>query len=260
MGAVGSFFPDNQCTIAVSAGGLVAYYKMEEASGTRVDSFGSNDLTAVGLPGVAVGISGSAAHFTLGSTQYLQSVNPVDLRMGRTSFSICYWAYIDSINLIDNMWLVNKSLDGSAANSEFFTGLITGATSLFKFFTSDGSGTQVVTASNFGAVSINTWYFVACIYDSANQVIKISINNGDSNSTAQTTGILATTLNFVVGRLGNDASTGYHNGRIDELGVWKRALTNQELSDLYQGGVANTYSINSSCVAKDIYSSAQVIS
>ena len=38
---------------------LVSYWELEESSGTRTDSHGSNDLTAINTPGQGTGIQGN---------------------------------------------------------------------------------------------------------------------------------------------------------------------------------------------------------
>jgi hypothetical protein len=49
-----------------------------------------------------------------------------------------------------------------------------------------------------------------------------------------------TTAAVNIGR-GGVASPQYHDGRIDEVGIWKRVLTAAERTQLYNGGLGYTY-------------------
>lgn len=75
------------------------------------------------------------------------------------------------------------------------------------------------------ALNANTWYHVAATYDGANMKIYI---NGTLDATKAQTGSVNSTGAFNVGYLYNTSRN--FNGKIDEVRVWKRALSQTEIS------------------------------
>lgn len=75
------------------------------------------------------------------------------------------------------------------------------------------------------ALNTNTWYHVAATYDGS--AMKIYIN-GVLDATRSQTGAVASNGAFNLGYLYNTSRN--FNGRVDEVRVWKRALTQTEIS------------------------------
>ncbi|WP_343643628.1 endo-beta-N-acetylglucosaminidase H [Chryseobacterium sp.] len=75
------------------------------------------------------------------------------------------------------------------------------------------------------ALNANTWYHVAATYDGSNMKIYI---NGVLDATKAQTGSVNSTGAFTVGYLYNTSRN--FNGKIDEVRVWKRALSQTEIS------------------------------
>ncbi len=95
-------------------------------------------------------------------------------------------------------------------------------------------------ADNFGVPSTATYYLVHGWHDSINDELGISVNAGIANTTAHSAGVFDSTSNFTMGR--NDESlTLYWDGLIDEAGFWKRVLTSDERTQLYNAGNGLAY-------------------
>lgn len=75
------------------------------------------------------------------------------------------------------------------------------------------------------ALNTNTWYHVAATYDGANMKLYI---NGVLDATRAQTGNVASSGAFNVGYLYNTSRN--FNGKVDEVRVWKRALSQTEIS------------------------------
>jgi len=75
---------------------LIAYWKLNEASGTRFDSYGGNHLTDFGGVGQTGGIKNQAANFILGNSSFLLINNTATLATGDIDFSISTWIYLNS--------------------------------------------------------------------------------------------------------------------------------------------------------------------
>lgn len=76
-------------------------------------------------------------------------------------------------------------------------------------------------------LSPGTWYHVAAIYDGRDLVCYL---NGEEKDRIPLSGITASVARLFIGQ---DGSGNYFKGKIDEVTIWKRAWSVQELSDLY---------------------------
>jgi hypothetical protein len=215
--------------------GLVAYYKLEEASGIRYDAKGNNHLSATNTPGSAAGKIGNALSTVAASSQYLSIASNSNFAMSSTDFTVACWVYLNSKPAVEG--ICGKY--GASPNEEYWVSYESAA-DRFKFKVSkDGTTGNRITiqADNFGSPSTATWYFIVCWFDSAAGLINISINNGTPNSAACATAFAATN-NF---NIGQEGAGSYFDGRIDSLGVWKRVLTATEKTNLYNGGTGLDY-------------------
>jgi hypothetical protein len=78
------------------ATGLVSYWELEESSGTRNDSHGSNNLTDVNTVGVATGIQGDAADFVRANTESLTITDASQTGLDITGdMSLSFWMNVD---------------------------------------------------------------------------------------------------------------------------------------------------------------------
>ena len=92
------------------------------------------------------------------------------------------------------------------------------------------------------SLSTYTWNMLSYIYSSSNNRIKIYINGlektdyGFPNVDNSWTGNLPPSLgSYYVGNSPYDNAR--FDGNVDDLGVWNRALTQQEITDLYNGNI-----------------------
>ncbi|RNC86406.1 MAG: T9SS C-terminal target domain-containing protein [Winogradskyella sp.] len=91
--------------------------------------------------------------------------------------------------------------------------------------TSDGNF-----AVNGGPVTLNQWTHIAGVYDQVNGTLSIYINGVLQNTATGITGSsLSTTNKTILG--GVDWGNATFTGTIDELRIWDRALTAQEIAD-----------------------------
>jgi hypothetical protein len=205
---------------------LVSYWKLDEASGTRFDSAGSNNLADNNTVTSDTGKINSAAKFVAANSEYLSIASNATLVMGDIDFTLSLWFYRDtSANFTllakDNGTSREYNLDIGGGNARFF---INGGTSL----------------AQSAAASLATWYHVIAWHDSVGNTVNISVNNAAPASTA--TGGAAPATGASQFRLGSREGDGhYWDGRIDGVGVWKRVLTSDERTSLYNGGSGLDY-------------------
>ena len=102
-------------------------------------------------------------------------------------------------------------------------------------------GTQIIVYSSSTYVPSQNWIHVICTYDGSS--LKIYVNNGVPVSTSNTNGIKYDLSAFIsetqnddlhFGHWGYGSYTRAFNGIIDEILIYNKALTQGEVSELYQ--------------------------
>lgn len=212
---------------------LISYWALDEASGTRVDSHGSNDLADNNTVGSGTGKISNAASFVRANAESLSIADNTDLSTGDIDFSISLW--INPSASTSYPAILTKDDNGSQREYGFYIEASTQKVSFFVF----SSGGTFAAAEWASALSTGTWYHVVGYHDSVNNVIGIAVNAGTPVTTAHSIGVRDGTAAFHIGIRG-DGNEGY-DGLIDEVGFWKKVLSSQERTDLYNGGSGLAY-------------------
>jgi len=222
----------------------VAFWKLEETSGTRVDEVGSNDLADNNTVTGATGIVGQAAQFVRANSEQLTIDDNSDLSAGDVDFTISCWAFLDTN--ANNMQILSK-WQSTADQREYNINYNTGTDRIRTTMTPDGTAgaAVVVSGDNFGAPPTSTWIFIVVWHDATANTINIQINNGTVNSTAHTTGVFDSTARFSIGALDTDGA--HWDGRVDAVGFWRRVLLSAEKTELYDlgSGLEHPYNVTS---------------
>ncbi len=221
----------------IKTNGLISYWKMDEASGTRFDQISGNNLTDNASVGQVPGKQYQAASFTTASSQYLSIASNASLQTGNIDYTLIFW-----VNLKDKSStyaLVTKYDTGLAGQNEFYTDYAS-SNDRFRFIvTSDGTAQVALSANNFGSPTVGIWYLVIASHDASAATMSISINAGTPN-TASISSAFAGTAAFEIGRAGSTLQR-YANANIDEVSLWKRLLTSSEQLAIYNNGIGRTY-------------------
>jgi hypothetical protein len=210
---------------------LVGYWKLDEASGTRLDSVGTNDAAVVGSPGSAAGILSNAVDTSLGN--YLDAGTVADLQTGDIDFTFALWLWFDQVATPHDLF--GKWAGGEL---EYFLYYNETAHVLHFFVSDDGLNYNSVAGASLNPIAVNTWYFVVCWHDAIANTLNIQINDGPVDSVSYSIGVRAGIASLLFGQSGFGGS---HDGLIDEAGLWKRLLTAPERTDLYNAGVGRTH-------------------
>lgn len=210
---------------------LVSYYSLEEASGTRADATGrGNDLTANNAPGNTTGIQANALALATASSQYLSRADSADHSMGDIDFSIAFWFYSTSGG---SKGIVTKWQTGGNQR-EWWIGQLTSTINVFV----SNNGSAAASLANGSAHSQTAWHFCVMWHDAAANTINVSVDNGTTASVAHSTGVFNGTAPFNIGAENGGV---FFDGRVDEVGVWKRVLTSLERTELYNAGAGRDY-------------------
>ena len=213
---------------------LISWWNLEEASGQRNDSHGTNHLTDNNTVTQATGRVGSAAQFTAANSEKLNITSNASLQTGNIDFSFAGWVYLDTKTANRGFWgKWNLASNNDylcyydLAGDRFYWGLDGPTTSIFH------------PANSLGSPATGVWYFIYVEHDSVNNFARIQVNNGTMDSGAYSDGVSVGTAPFDIGYVGDGI---IHDGRIDSVGFWKRTLTADEKTWLYNGGNGRSYS------------------
>lgn len=215
--------------------GLVAYWKLGEVtSATRVDSHGNNDLTDFNSVTQAVGIIGNAASFAKANSEYLNLSDNAEMSLASDeSFTWCSWVRLASSGFFNG--IVHK---GTSTLREYQVYHDNGG--LYAFLVGSGpSANTILGASTFGVAPLNTFTFIVAWHDAPANTINIQVNDGAVDSVAHVGGTVDSTGEFHIGTMENTSF--FWDGRIDETGFWKRVLTSDERTELYNSGIGKTF-------------------
>lgn len=219
---------------------LVSYYKMDEASGTREDSHGSNDLTDNNTVGSATGIIDNGADFESTNSEYLSITDASQSGLDITSdLSISAWVKFES-NTTAYQVISSKYLSTGNQQSWQFRCSLDSATDAIRADMSANGTAVTQTALNY-SFTTGTWYHIVFSYSASVGRVEVFVNGSSAGvMTGQVTSIFNGTAPYQVG-LGNPGGSEYLDGVLDEHAIYSRSLNYGDVLDLYNSGTAIPY-------------------
>lgn len=174
------------------------------------------------------------AQFTAANSEYLSIADNAALSAGDIAFTVSAWVYLDTTTA--SRAFVAKT-DGST-NIEYLLYYDQAIDRFMWRVSGNGAIGQLQQISSGAAPSTATWYHLVGYHDPTANTIGIIVNNGAARTQSHSYGIYDGTSPFWLGRayeaLG--AATIYHDGRMGPTGVWKKLLTADEITQLYNSG------------------------
>ena len=220
----------------------VAYYSFDESDGsTLANVYGPDAFAKDYTPTWINGIKGNAANFNTPNAAFVQE-HYDDLTLGNESFSIEFWFKAEGGTV--DWYLLHK---GSHATTSY-----EGATG--KWFgiqyqknTKNDRLTWAIdddkTKTDLNATSAtsnyfnNEWVHLVCVRDVENKELKMYVNGALIGTATDKTGDIGNIENMAIANC-NTAYTNGFQGAMDELSIYKDALTPSEITELYNQGTA----------------------
>jgi hypothetical protein len=218
---------------------LKAWWDFEEASGTRTDAHGANDLTDNNTVTSTTGLQGTSAQFVRANSENLSITDNADLSVGDYDWMFAGWVKFDSLTGGGNWTIISKGTGVTAGTLEYRLNYAPGS-SRFTLRVGWGGATLITaTANNFGAASTATWYFVEVWFQASANQIGIRVNRGTADTASFTNAPFDSTGTF---RFGLDANAGdAFTGQLDSWGRWNELLSSTDLDTLYNSGAGVDY-------------------
>ena len=205
--------------------GLVAYWRLGEASGTVAceSKGGLNGVyqsgTTLGRPGALAGDPDTAVAFN-GSSGWVQVPQNSVLNVG-DRFSVEAWVKRGSVGGSANQVVAAKQSGGWVLQFNPSNQLV-----LRK------SGVGDVVASTRTVTDTTSWHFVAATKDGA--AVKLYLDGVDVTGTVANQTMVDNTLPLAIGQ---SSSIAFFNGLIDEVALYNTALSASQLSAHYTAGL-----------------------
>lgn len=221
------FQKDTDGTLLTS---LLAYFKLEDAN----DFWAAFNLTNTGGVSFAAGKVNNAANYGVALDRHLSIADSLGIDGGAMSFS----CWIKVAEAPANGTNINIAAQSNAASKTVYDLYYTNAAGVYKLeFVRARQGVAAVINTFTVTLDIDTWYHVVGSYDGTN--IKLYLNNDLKDSDAASgSGTVSPGNNFDIGA--NRVEGSIWKGMIDEVGVWAKALSAQEIADLYNSGNGQT--------------------
>ncbi|MFH0862080.1 MAG: LamG-like jellyroll fold domain-containing protein [Candidatus Altiarchaeota archaeon] len=214
----GNSLSDDGCSSACEfelcrSSGMIGYWRMDESGSKAHNYAGGSDCNfnddaswSTGKIGRAVNLDGWGDYLSCGNAGGLNK------NMGQTT--VAGWMYADA---------TPSSGEGMFSKSTRRYGCT---------YSTDGQVWCYIggAANNINyPVGVGGWHYIVETFDGINMTLYVDgVKRATRVSTSSSTG---TGGNFNIGDL-----SGYFNGRLDEVAIWERALTQGEIDQLYGGG------------------------
>ncbi|MBN2422618.1 hypothetical protein JXB41_05295 [Candidatus Woesearchaeota archaeon] len=209
--------------------GLVLYMPLEEGTGTRTDDLSrmKNDGTITGTEWTS-GKYGSALDFD-GSSDFVDAGSDSSYDI-TSDYTFAAWIYPKNIATAGQRIIVkDNNTDGKALS------LGDPGSGRIRFF---DRGMSPVSTDTGAIISNNNWYHVVAVYDSSDAMKRIYIDGIEVANSTSVTGTPATnSVNLGIGADPKGNSGGFFNGTIDEVRIYNRSLTTEEIIDLMESGL-----------------------
>lgn len=215
----------------VPTNGLVGYWPFNGNANDQSVNGNNGAVNGATLTTDRFGNSNSAYSFN-GISDYITIPNSTSLS-NMTGITISAWFNINQWDVINNQgWFPIISKTNSSSYGKYRLGANTSIAGEPSFYSNLDTSESDITQSNL--YSLNQW----------NQIV-ITISNG--NSTISLNGVQVfngvttvpgwNTIDNLPLLIGKDIPglVDYANGKIDDIGIWNRPLTQQEITSMYNG-------------------------
>ena len=207
---------------------LTSYWSFDDVPGTMVpDLIGGNDGVIYGGALTTDGVSGYALEFD-GLNDYVDVGNQTGLNTA--NYTVSAWIYHEEYTGSGDAVLGNSYWNST---SWFDSGIV------MRFWGNDINlnyiaGNQVAGNPYTSAIiPLQTWTHVALSYDGQSGILK-AYKNGELVSTVTVTGYGVSSRDLLIGSDHTNSGEVYFHGKIDEVMVFDKALTDDEIRGVYQ--------------------------
>ncbi len=221
----------------VPTNGLVGWWGFNGNANDESGNANNGTVNGATVTTDRFGNSNSAYSFN-GSSNYINVGN--NINFNNSSFTISAW--IKPASVPSNTFSAIVSTLGFNASAPF-KGVEMNFWNTLRLTCQMGdntiwSGIDGSITTQTQAFQLNQWYYCVITFD--NTTLKMYLNNviiGSANITSFLSNVNSPVLFGARGQYPNPQIGAYYNGVIDDIGIWNKALTPTEISNLYSGNI-----------------------
>jgi hypothetical protein len=221
---------------------ILSYWKFEESSGDAIDSIGIYSGTSNNITYQAEGIIDKCYSFSKTSNSYIEVSNPSDFEIGTENWTYSLWFNTDTtITATDTTWLGLLTSTNSGYSNYFFARMETGG--LIRFTAADGTNPMCLIFSQNG-FNDGEWHHLCVSYMSDDYEWRMYIDGNLEGISTNINSAINNTQEFrigcIYGTISDSDPRDYFDGLIDEVSVWKKTLSHEDIRLLYNYGQARS--------------------
>ncbi len=222
--------------------GIAAYWKLDETSGSTVnDSYSSNDGTVTNATINQTGILGNGVSFD-GSGDYILCGNSSSLDIGTSDWSFsCWFKTTATLSSSSNLYTIFSNGSSTTAGIDI---ILRGGTPWNGILVRlcDGSSYYDFKPESDISSTINNgaWHHLAVTIDRDGDLV-IYLDNSVVKTQSITSYWAKNFHHSFEHRIGILNYNYSFDGILDEIGIWNKALTTSEVSQLYNSGNGLSY-------------------
>lgn len=220
--------------------GLVAYWKLDEASGNAIDAHSSGlTLTQAGTVSNGTGLVYAKARGVFAAGNYFSRASSSAIETGNIDFAVAVWVYLAS-NSSQYMNVVAKGQIGTGYELLIAKNFLSIYCNLWK----NGVTSVIPSAPLYasGSISVGAWALLMLWHNAAESKLYININNGTPASATLTDDATAANVPLAIGAWYGGGGAAW-NGYIGPVAFWKnRTLDATARTALWNGGAGLAYS------------------
>jgi hypothetical protein len=229
MAQVPSYVPTN---------GLVGWWPFNGNANDESGNGNNGSVNGATLTTDRFGNANKAYSFD-GVNDLIEVPNSTSLNSASSVISISTWFNINNwFNVNNTGWFPIMSKSNSSSYGNYRTGFTKDAQGNYGYYStlnSDEAGAAVI-------IGLNIWNQVTSVINDVTNQASFYINGtlvyqGATHYSGWST---TNTLPLIFG-MDKPGIIDYTNGKLDDIGIWNRALTQQEITDLYNGNVCYDY-------------------
>ncbi len=208
--------------------GLVAYWPFDGDANDRSVSMNNGVINGVTFTTNRLGNTNGACFFNDSGT-YVGV--PDSSTLDVTNMTLAFWFRMDSSTTARE--LVNKMGAEGTQSLSFGSEYSGGNGRIYFRICTGGSLGSLTDLPSTTVIAMGTWYHFAGTYDGSE--MKIYINGVLENSTPKTGAIYNSAEEVKIGRYGYYSGWVFH-GAIDNVAIWNRAVSSNEVWEVYDAG------------------------
>jgi len=196
------------------------YYFMNETTGDAEDGRGNYNATVSGVTRGQAGIINNSYSFD-GVNDYVD-ISDIGFNLSSTNWSFNFWLKFTGtgtqqlVSSNDNEWLTYKYSTSIGGN----------------WWNETGNSHSI--GHSDSSLSDGTWHMVTYVFNGTGIALFINGTYADSTKFYGAKGVADLGYDKMIGR--KNTGVEYFNGNMDEFGFWKEALTQAEISELFNEG------------------------